>query len=145
MISELLPSSLLVRIGNSLPHCQDCVKHQDSLSGPLAQVSMNRRRHLELNVGIVVKSFIDVLQTWRAFNVLGDREAKAHSFAILDVGVLSDNHDLQISEGHVFEGVENQILRWEDSLRLVLALDELVGLSEGLPLQVIVKWPLPAS
>jgi hypothetical protein len=107
MISELLPSSLLVRIGNSLPHCQDCVKHQDSLSGPLAKVSMNRRRHLKLNIGIVVYSFIDVLETWRAFNVLGNREAKAHSFAILDVGVLADNHNLQISERYVLEGVKN--------------------------------------
>ena len=34
MICELLPALLLVRVGDTFPYCEDCIKKKDSLASP---------------------------------------------------------------------------------------------------------------
>ena len=75
---------------------------------------MDRVWHLKVHLTVVVKCLIDVFQTWRALNVLGDREAKTHGLAILDVGILSDDDYFELAEGHVVECVKDQVLGRED-------------------------------
>lgn len=114
MVRELLPAFLLVRVGDALADCQDSIEEQDPLSRPLGEVSVDGVRHLKVHLTIVVKCLVDVFQTWRALNVLGDREAKTHGLAIFDVGILSHDDYFQLGEGHVVERVKDQVLGRED-------------------------------
>ena len=75
---------------------------------------MDGVRHLKVHLAIIVKRLVDVFQTWRALNILGDREAKTHCLTILDVGILSDDDYFELAEGHVVERVEDQVFGRED-------------------------------
>ena len=106
---------------------------------------MDGVRHLKVHLTVAVKCLVDVFQTRRALNFLGDREAKTHGLTILDVGILSDNHNFELAEWHVIEGIEDQVLGREYSLCLVLSLYELIGLPEGRLLEVVTHRSLPVT
>ena len=68
---------------------------------------MHGVRHLEGNLRVCVKGFVDVLQTRWALNLLWDGEAKSHSFIILYVRVLSNDDHLKILERDMLEGIKD--------------------------------------
>lgn len=106
---------------------------------------MDGVRHLKFHLTVVIKCLVDVFQTRRALNVLGDREAKTHSLSILDVGILSDNHYFELAERHVVERIEDQVFGREYGLCLVLTLNELKGLPVGRLLEVVTQRSLPVA
>ena len=101
--------------------------------------------HSKVHLTVVFKCLIDVFQTRRALNVLRNREAKAHGFSILDIGVLSDDHYFELTEWDMLERIKYQIFGREYGLRLVLTLNELEGLPECRLLKVVTQGPLPVA
>ena len=69
LVSELLPPFFLMRVRQSLPHSQDCVQEEHTLIGPFSQVTMDRVRHFKVNLRVLLKCLIDVLETWWTLNV----------------------------------------------------------------------------
>jgi hypothetical protein len=74
MVSELFPSLLLVRVRESFLHSQDSVKQEHSLFGPFSEITVERSRHFELDIRVVIQCFVNISQTWRASNGSGNRE-----------------------------------------------------------------------
>jgi hypothetical protein len=106
---------------------------------------VDRVREFKSYLRVLLEGLVYVFETGRALDVLRDREAEAHRLAILNVGVLAHYNHFQIFKGNVLEGIEDEILRWEDSLGRVFLLNELIGLLETWHLQVLSQGLLPVT
>jgi len=56
---------------------------------------------------VVGEGVVDRLQAWRALSGPGDREAHAHRFVCLDIGVLANDDDFEVIEASLIERVED--------------------------------------
>ena len=62
LLCELLPAMLLVAIRKSFANCQDRIQEENSLASPPAKISVERLRHLEINIRVIFKRYVDVLK-----------------------------------------------------------------------------------
>jgi hypothetical protein len=106
---------------------------------------VDRVREFKSYLRVLLEGLVYVFETGRALDVLRDRETEAHCLAIFNVGVLAHYNHFQIFKGNMLEGIEDQILRWEDSLGRVFLLNELKGLLETWHLQVLTHGLLPIT
>ena len=106
---------------------------------------MHWGRRLELDLRVRLQCLVDVLQTWRALNILRNRETQSHGFTVLNVRVLADNHNFELAELDMLEGIKDEFFRWKHSLTAILTFDKFISLFEGWLLKVITKGTLPVS
>jgi hypothetical protein len=106
---------------------------------------VDRVREFKSYLRVLLECLVYVFETRRALDVLRDRETEAHRLTILNVGVLAHYNHFQIFKGNMLEGIEDEILRREDSLRGVFLLNKLVGLLETWHLQVLSQGLLPIT
>ena len=106
---------------------------------------MNGIRGLKFNFRVIFEGFVDVTETWWAFNILGDGETETHCFTRLNIGVLTDYNYSKVFELYVLESVKYQFFWWINSLGLILLLYELESLLESWSLQILSQWLLPIT
>ncbi len=84
---------------------------------------MQRRRHLEVNLVVSDQSLVNLLQTWRAFDLFRNAERKTHCLVKFDVRILAYNDDFQILESSFRKRIKNQLFGWVAHLSRVFRLN----------------------
>ena len=109
LLSKVLPSFLLMRVGRTLAHCEDSIKQEYTLLSPFSQVAVYNIRACEVYPRIIMQGPVNLLERWWALSCTRDRERHAHCFVILDVRILAYDHDLEIFECGLIESIENEV------------------------------------
>ncbi|MNV09210.1 hypothetical protein D3C71_996990 [compost metagenome] len=111
-IGEKLPALVLVRIGIGALDGHGGVEHQHALIGPALQVTMVG----DVDVQVALELFIDVHQRrWRRHAGL-HREAQTVGLARAVIGILTEDHHLDLVQRRGIERVENHRPRRIDLL-----------------------------
>ena len=97
---------------------------------------MQGRRHLKIDLRVVDQSMVNLLQAGGTFGRSRNTKRHAHRLVLFDVGVLTHDHDFEIAELGLCEGVKDELLRWVARALLILTLHKAVEAAEGCRIQV---------
>lgn len=101
-IGKSFPASSCVRSCLVRPDGQNSVEHQHSLFRPAVEISTQRHGLTH----IISHLLEDIAQRWRKIHSIIHREAQAIGLSVSVIGILTDNHHLQVIEWAFIEGTK---------------------------------------
>ena len=119
-IGKLLPAFSLVRAGLACSHRERGIKQQDTLPGPVLQITAGGNRC----AGIVFNFGENIAQAGWKLNPVVHREAKAMGLSRSVIGILPQNNHFGLGERTLVKCIEDQSGRRVNGLCSVLGADK---------------------
>ena len=112
-IREFFPTLFLVAVGLCLSNRQDVVDQQNSLLGPSLEVPVCRNGIEIRNVWIVLQFLVNIPKRGWSLNASADRKAQAVCLVGPVVGILSNNHQLDLVQWAEIQSGKGVLWGWE--------------------------------